>query len=85
MHLEENEYTATCTYEYANPWVSRRYCTVVYVLTMIALVKGYTSNGENVLSRMFACLLFSCSAIKTHLSRGIYQRLLIKVHLGKFE
>lgn len=37
MHMEENEYTATCTYEYANPWVSRRYCTVVYVLTMIAL------------------------------------------------
>lgn len=42
MHLEENEYTAICTYEYANPWVSRRYCTVVYVLTMIALANVKT-------------------------------------------
>lgn len=42
MHMEENEYTATCTYEYANHWVSRRYCIVVYVLTMIALANVKT-------------------------------------------
>lgn len=76
MYLEENEYIVICIYEYVNFWVFRRYCIVVYVLIMIVLAnvktQGYIFNGENVLFRMFVCLLFSCFVIKIYLSRGIY-------------